>query len=95
MSPCTIIVTHMVGDFLCSSVHLGYNPFKLLINNAFLHPQEAKMKKKLKVKLEMAKFLQQTLDSMSVEAKGRSSESAKEFVNFFDKVSTKWQKERK
>lgn len=45
------------------------------------------MKKKLKMKLEMAKFLQKTLDSMSVEAKGRSSESAKEFVSFFEKVS--------
>lgn len=50
-------------------------------------PQEAKMKKKLKMKLEMAKFLQQTLDNMSVVAKGRSSESAKEFVSFFEKVS--------
>ena len=49
--------------------------------------QEAKMKKKLKMKLEMAKFLQQTLDSMAVEAKGRSSDSAKEFVSFFEKVS--------
>lgn len=47
------------------------------------------MKKKLKMKLEMAKFLQQTLDNMAVEAKGRSSESAKEFVLFFEKVS-KW-----
>ncbi|XP_050716554.1 mitochondrial proton/calcium exchanger protein-like isoform X3 [Eriocheir sinensis] len=49
--------------------------------------KEAKMKKKLKMKLEMAKFLQQTLDSMSVEAKGRSSESAKEFVSFFEKIT--------
>uniref|UniRef100_A0A0P4WD41 Mitochondrial proton/calcium exchanger protein n=1 Tax=Scylla olivacea TaxID=85551 RepID=A0A0P4WD41_SCYOL len=49
--------------------------------------KEAKMKKKLKMKLEMAKFLQQTLDSMAVEAKGRSSESAKEFVSFFEKIT--------
>ncbi|XP_045129946.1 mitochondrial proton/calcium exchanger protein-like isoform X2 [Portunus trituberculatus] len=49
--------------------------------------KEAKMKKKLKMKLEMAKFLQQTLDSMAVEAKGRSSERAKEFVSFFEKIT--------
>ncbi|XP_042232204.1 mitochondrial proton/calcium exchanger protein-like isoform X2 [Homarus americanus] len=49
--------------------------------------KEAKMKKRLKVKLEMAKFLQQTLDTMAVQAKGRRSESAKEFVQFFEKVT--------
>ncbi|XP_064112867.1 mitochondrial proton/calcium exchanger protein-like isoform X2 [Macrobrachium nipponense] len=48
--------------------------------------KEAKMKKMLKSKLEMAKFLQQTLDNMAVQAKGHSSESAKEFVQFFEKV---------
>ncbi|KAK8732531.1 hypothetical protein OTU49_006807, partial [Cherax quadricarinatus] len=49
--------------------------------------KEAKMKKRLKVKLEMAKFLQQTLDNMAVQAKGHQSESAKEFVLFFEKVA--------
>ena len=44
------------------------------------------MKKTLKVKLEMAKFLQQTLDSMGVEGKGHRSDSAKSFVQFFEKV---------
>lgn len=48
--------------------------------------KEAKMKKRLKSKLEMAKFLQQTLDNMSVQAKGHRSESAKEFVLFFEKI---------
>ncbi|XP_042877628.1 mitochondrial proton/calcium exchanger protein-like [Penaeus japonicus] len=48
--------------------------------------KEAKMKKRLKVKLEMAKFLQQTLDNMAVQAKGHRSESAKEFVMFFEKI---------
>ncbi|XP_068220539.1 mitochondrial proton/calcium exchanger protein isoform X2 [Palaemon carinicauda] len=48
--------------------------------------KEAKMKKMLKSKLEMAKFLQQTLDNMAVQAKGHRSESAKEFVLFFEKV---------
>ncbi|XP_076048670.1 mitochondrial proton/calcium exchanger protein-like isoform X2 [Oratosquilla oratoria] len=48
--------------------------------------KEAKMKKTLKIKLEMAKFLQQTLDNMAVQAKGRRSESAKEFVQFYEKI---------
>ncbi|KAF2361004.1 LETM1-like [Trinorchestia longiramus] len=48
--------------------------------------KEAKMKKRLKVKLEMAKFLQETLDSMSLQSKDHRSQSAKEFVLFFEKV---------
>jgi LETM1 and EF-hand domain-containing protein 1 len=44
------------------------------------------MKQSLKVKLEMAKFLQQTLDDMAVQGKGRSSEAAKGFAEFFVKV---------
>ncbi|KAL5233899.1 hypothetical protein ACI65C_001309 [Semiaphis heraclei] len=48
--------------------------------------KEAKLKKSLKVKLEMAKFLQETLDNMSVSGKGHTCESAKEFADFFAKV---------
>lgn len=46
------------------------------------------MKKSLKVKLEMAKFLQKTLDEMAVTAKDKdhSSNAAKQFANFFDRV---------
>lgn len=44
------------------------------------------MKGELKVKLEMAKFLQQTLDDMAPQAKGRSSQSAKDFSEFIVKV---------
>lgn len=44
------------------------------------------MKQSLKVKLEMAKFLQQTLDDMAVTGKGHSSQAAKDFVDFFQKV---------
>lgn len=50
--------------------------------------KDEKMKQALKVKLEMAKFLQQTLDDMAVQGKGRSSEAAKEFAEFFVKVRT-------
>lgn len=49
------------------------------------------MKKRLKVKLEMAKFLQETLDSMSLQSKDHKSKSAKEFVLFFEKVSQSMQ----
>ncbi|XP_066909089.1 mitochondrial proton/calcium exchanger protein [Halyomorpha halys] len=50
--------------------------------------QEDKIKKNLKVKLEMTKFLQQTLDEMAVSSKGHSSVAAKEFAEFFQKVRT-------
>lgn len=48
--------------------------------------QDDKMKQSLKMKLEMAKFLQQTLDEMAVTGKGHSSQAAKDFVEFFQKV---------
>ncbi|KAG8321009.1 letm1 and EF-hand domain-containing protein 1, mitochondrial [Homalodisca vitripennis] len=35
----------------------------------------------------MAKFLQQTLDEMAVTGKGHSSKAAKDFVEFFEKLS--------
>ena len=45
------------------------------------------MKQELKLKLDMAKFLQTTLDEMSLKAKGEShSNRAKEFAQFFDNV---------
>ncbi|KAG5888937.1 hypothetical protein JTB14_006304 [Gonioctena quinquepunctata] len=50
--------------------------------------KEDKIKKNLKVKLEMAKFLQGTLDEMSVQHTDRYSDSAKEFLDWFHKVRT-------
>lgn len=51
--------------------------------------QDSKIKQQLKLNLEMAKFLQTTLDEMSLQAKGEShSNRAKEFAQFFDNVST-------
>lgn len=50
--------------------------------------KEGKIKQNLKVKLEMAKFLQGTLDEMSVQHKDRYSDSAKEFLEWFHKVRT-------
>lgn len=49
--------------------------------------RDAKMKQSLKMKLEMAKFLQDTLDEMAVLGKGdKTSHTAKEFSQFFEKI---------
>jgi len=47
------------------------------------------MKKSLKVKLEMAKFLQKTLDEMAVQTQdsGHKSDAAREFAKFYERVS--------
>lgn len=50
--------------------------------------QEAKNKQNLKVKIEMAKFLQKTLDDMSVQSREHNSEAAKDFTLFFEKIRT-------
>ncbi|XP_034948387.1 mitochondrial proton/calcium exchanger protein [Chelonus insularis] len=48
--------------------------------------REDKLKQALKVKIEMAKFLQQTLDEMSVQSSEHRSQKAKEFSEFFYKL---------
>lgn len=48
--------------------------------------RETKARNQLKVKLEMAKFLQKTLDEMDMQNNERNSDEAKEFVTFFNKV---------
>lgn len=48
--------------------------------------QDNKIKQNLKVKIEMAKFLQKTLDDMTVQQKGHRSEAAKQFFLFFQRV---------
>ncbi|XP_011496159.1 PREDICTED: LETM1 and EF-hand domain-containing protein anon-60Da, mitochondrial [Ceratosolen solmsi marchali] len=50
--------------------------------------KEDKLKQALKVKIEMAKFLQKTLDEMAVQSSDHRSEKAKEFADFFYKVRT-------
>lgn len=50
--------------------------------------EDKEIKQNLKVKIEMAKFLQKTLDDMSVQHKNHRSESAKEFSEFFQRVRT-------
>lgn len=48
--------------------------------------KETKARNNLKVKLEMAKFLQKTLDEMDLQNKDHRSEEAKEFSEFFQKI---------
>lgn len=50
--------------------------------------KEDKLKQALKVKIEMAKFLQKTLDEMALQSSDHKSQKAKEFVEFFYKVRT-------
>ena len=42
----------------------------------------------MKVKLEMAKFLQDTVEEISLQKKGAQSEKVHEFKQFMEKVST-------
>ena len=54
-----------------------------------VHPnfQEEAKKKQLKVKIQMAKFLQDTVEEMAVSAnKKKTQEAVVEFANFFEKV---------
>lgn len=48
--------------------------------------KEVKALNNLKIKLEMAKFLQKTLDEMDVQHKDHSSEEAREFIKFFNRL---------
>lgn len=50
--------------------------------------KDDKMKKHLKVKIEMAKFFQETLDEMAPQASNRHSQLAKDFAAFFKKIRT-------
>lgn len=50
--------------------------------------RETKARSQLKVKLEMAKFLQKTLDEMDMQHKDHNSEEAKNFSLFFKKLRT-------
>lgn len=50
--------------------------------------KEDKLKQALKIKIEMAKFLQKTLDDMAVQSSDYRSQKAKEFAEFFYKIRT-------
>ena len=49
--------------------------------------QEKKLKQELKVKLEMAKFLQDTIEDTALQSKKpKATERAKQFAHFIEKV---------
>lgn len=51
--------------------------------------RENKMRRTLQAKLQYAKFLQKTLDEMALDSNVRSSQSARDFVNFYKEVKEK------
>lgn len=53
--------------------------------------RDAKVKATFKLKLEMAKFLQQTLDEMAPTGNGHDSKTAREFADFFHKIRSSGQ----
>lgn len=53
--------------------------------------KQEKLRKKLKVKLQMAKFLQDTIEETALQRKGAKGESVQEFVNFMERVRTSGQ----
>lgn len=49
-------------------------------------PQEERLKKELRVKLELAKFLQDTIEEMALKNKAAKGSATKDFSVFFQKV---------
>lgn len=79
-----IIVPFM--EFLLP-VFLKFFPSMLPSTFQTTKDKDKKIMSQLKVKIDMAKFLQQTLDEMAFQAKGEShSEEAKKFAKFFEEV---------
>lgn len=51
-----------------------------------LTSQEERLKKELRVKLELAKFLQDTIEEMALKNKAAKGDATKDFAMFFQKV---------
>ncbi|CAH0399703.1 unnamed protein product [Chilo suppressalis] len=83
-------IVFIVVPFLEFALPLFIKLFPNMLPSTFesRDQKEAKLKQHLKVKLEMAKFFQETLDQMAPQASNRHSEIAKEFSMFFNKVRT-------
>ncbi|XP_072932523.1 mitochondrial proton/calcium exchanger protein [Epargyreus clarus] len=83
-------IVFIVVPFLEFALPLFIKLFPNMLPSTFesTSQKEAKLKQHLKVKLEMAKFFQETLDQMAPQAKNRHSELAKEFSSFFTRVRT-------
>ena len=75
-------MTSFTGQ-LALALQLCYDP-------SFFTYQEENKKKQLKVKIQMAKFLQDTVEEMAVTAKEKKTqEVVADFANFFEKVQEK------
>lgn len=79
----------LIVPFLEFTLPIFLKFFPAMLPSTFETKQEAdtKQRKSLKLKLEMAKFLQTTLDCMTLQNPDRMSENAKEFTEWFHKVS--------
>lgn len=79
----------LIVPFLEFTLPIFLKFFPEMLPSTFETKQEAdtKQRKSLKLKLEMAKFLQTTLDCMTLQNPDRMSETAKEFTEWFHKVS--------
>lgn len=53
----------------------------------FFFQQEERLKKELRVKLELAKFLQDTIEEMALKNKAAKGNVTKDFSTFFQKVT--------
>lgn len=85
--PFSVFVIVPFAEFLLP-VFLKFFPGMLPTTFQTATEKEHKVKQSLKVKLEMAKFLQQTLDTMTVQHKERNSVQVKDFVEWFHKMRT-------
>ena len=85
--PFSIFVIVPFMEFLLP-VFLKFFPGMLPSTFMSTKDKESKVKQQLKVKLDMTKFLQTTLDEMALTSKGgeHHSESAKEFADFFNQI---------
>ncbi|CAG9787904.1 unnamed protein product [Diatraea saccharalis] len=83
-------IVFIVVPFLEFALPLFIKMFPNMLPSTFesRDQKEAKLKQHLKVKLEMAKFFQETLDQMAPQASNRHSELAKEFSGFFNRIRT-------
>lgn len=56
------------------------------VKHPLFDPQEERLKKELRVKLELAKFLQDTIEEMALKNKAAKGNATKDFSVFFQKV---------
>ncbi|XP_055945800.1 mitochondrial proton/calcium exchanger protein-like isoform X2 [Argiope bruennichi] len=86
--PFSIFIIVPFMEFLLP-VFLKFFPAMLPSTFTTKSERELKFRKGLRMKIEMAKFLQDTLNEMAVKTKGEThSHTAKEFAQFFERIRT-------